>query len=178
MDRRGRKKLKIFLSLERRNYTNKLISTLEINGNIIKDPIKISEAQNQFFETLYAEILNQNDPNYQDSLDELLLNNDMPKLTVEQTEASDKPINESEILKSIKMLSNRKSPGSDGLLSDFYNFIWCDIKYLLTHSIIYAMQKGVLSIEQKRRIITLVPKKSKNRLYLKNWRLISLLNTD
>ncbi len=40
------------------------------------------------------------------------------------------------------------------------------------------MQKGVLSIEQKRGIITLIPKKGKNRLYLNIFRLISLLNTD
>ncbi len=77
----GETNSKYILSLEKRNYTNKLISTLEINGNIIKDPTKISEAQNQFFETVFAETLNQNDPNYQDS-DEFLLNNDMPKLTV------------------------------------------------------------------------------------------------
>ncbi len=117
-----------FLSLEKRNYTNKLISTLEMNGNIIKDPIKISEVLNQFFKTLYAETLNQNDPNYQDSLDECLLNKDMSKLTVQLKEACNKPINESEILKSITNLSNGKTPGSDGLPSD-----------LLTHSIIYAM---------------------------------------
>ncbi len=77
----------------------------------------------------------------------------MPKLTSEQKEACDKPINESEILKSIKKITIGKTPGSDGLPSDFYKFFWCDIKYLLTHSIIYVKQKGVLSIEQ---IITLI----------------------
>ncbi len=40
------------------------------------------------------------------------------------------------------------------------------------------MQKGVLSIEHKHGIITLIPKKGKNRLHLTNWRPISLLNTD
>ncbi len=85
----------------------------------------------------------------------------MPKLTSEQKEACDKPINESEILKSINKISNGKTSGSDGLPSHFYKFFWCDIKYLLTHSIIFAKQKGVLSIQQKCGIITLIPKKDK-----------------
>ncbi len=40
------------------------------------------------------------------------------------------------------------------------------------------MKKGELSIEQNRGIITLLPPKNKNRLFFKNWRPISLLNTD
>jgi hypothetical protein len=48
----------------------------------------------------------------------------------------------------------------------------------VTNSILYAVKSGDLSIEQKRGIITLIPKKTKNRLYLKNWRPLSLLNTD
>ena len=35
-----------------------------------------------------------------------------------------------------------------------------------------------MSISQKRGIITLIPKKDKNRTLLDNWRPISLLNTD
>ncbi len=53
-----------------------------------------------------------------------------------------------------------------------------DIKNLLTESILYAVNSGELSIEQKRGIITLLPKQNKDRLHLKNWSTISLLNTE
>jgi len=41
-----------------------------------------------------------------------------------------------------------------------------------------SFSKGYLSISQRRRLITLLPKKNKPREYLKNWRLITLLNCD
>ena len=88
------------------------------------------------------------------------------------------PITESDILLNLKMLKNGKSPGTDGLPPEFYKFFWIDIKHLVTDSLNYAFTKGEMSIEQKRGILTLLPKKDKNRLYLKNWRPISLLNTD
>ncbi len=92
----------------------------------------------------------------------------MPKLNMEQKEFSDKPISGAEILTSIKKLHSSKTPGSDGLPADFYKFFWCDIKNLWAQSIIYAMVKGELSVKQKHGIITLLPKKGKNRLHLKN----------
>ena len=42
----------------------------------------------------------------------------------------------------------------------------------------YAYDIGELSIEQKRSILNIIPKKDKDIRYLKNWRPISLLNTD
>ena len=49
---------------------------------------------------------------------------------------------------------------------------------IITDSFNYAFQKGELSISQRQGIIRLIPKKDKNLSYLKNWRPISLLNTD
>jgi hypothetical protein len=40
------------------------------------------------------------------------------------------------------------------------------------------MEKGEMSIDQRRGVINLIPKKDKDVRYLKNWRPISLLNTD
>ncbi len=85
----------------------------------------------------------------------------MPKLNMEQKEFCDKHINEAEILISIKKLCSSKTPGSDGLPAHFYKFFWCDIKNLLAQSITYAMVKSEVSVEQKRGIITLLPKKVK-----------------
>ena len=42
----------------------------------------------------------------------------------------------------------------------------------------YAFQTGNLSISQRLGIISLIPKKDKNLEFLKNWRPITLLNTD
>ena len=42
----------------------------------------------------------------------------------------------------------------------------------------YAFENGSLSITQKLGVISLIPKKEKDKNYLKNGRLISLLNND
>ena len=42
----------------------------------------------------------------------------------------------------------------------------------------YALTKGELSLDQRRAVISLIPKKDKDRLFIRNWRPISLLTTD
>ena len=60
-------------------------------------------------------------------------------------------------------MKNTKALGTDGLTVE---------------SFVYAYSLGELSIDQKRGIIKLLPKKDKILQFLKNWRPISLLNTD
>ena len=48
----------------------------------------------------------------------------------------------------------------------------------MLNSFLYAFEKGILSIEQRRAILALLPKGDKDTRYLKNWRPLSLLNTD
>ncbi len=49
MDRRRRKSTKYFLNLEEKNYLNKLISTLEVDGKQMTDPRIISQTQTSFY---------------------------------------------------------------------------------------------------------------------------------
>ena len=53
-----------------------------------------------------------------------------------------------------------------------------DIKQFLLSSINYALELGKLSPEQRRAIISLLPKKRQRPRLFKNWRPISLLNVD
>jgi hypothetical protein len=70
------------------------------------------------------------------------------------------------------------SPGNDGLTVEFYKFFWDEIKHTFFASIIEGKIKGVLSISQRQAIIKLIEKKDKDKLKIKNWRPISLLNVD
>ncbi len=80
------------MPLGKNNYTNKLISTLEVNGKFVKDHANISKAQTNFYQNFYSERLNEQNANYQNSLDEFLTNNEMPKFNNEEKIFCDRSI--------------------------------------------------------------------------------------
>ena len=75
-------------------------------------------------------------------------------------------------------MNNNKSPGSDGLTTEFYKIFWNDIKYYFVNSINTSYDSGHLTQLQKQGIISLIPKKDKELTNLNNWRPITLLNID
>ena len=88
-------------------------------------------------------------------------------------------ISEKECFEAIKTMSKDKTPGSDGLPTNFYQLFWEDIKGILCNVFNDCYQNGEMTTSMKRGIITLLPKKKgKDALHLKNWRPITLLNTD
>lgn len=78
----------------------------------------------------------------------------------------------------LKLFIKEQTPGTDGLTAEFYLRFWNEISNHLVLCFNEATALGELSISQKQGIISLIPKKSKEILLLKNWRPISLLNTD
>ncbi len=102
----GEKNSKFFLSLEKRNYTNQLISQLNVNGKVIKDQKNIYNAQKNIYQNLYSEILNSNDISYKDSLDNFINKNPMKRLSDEEHMLCDRPITENKILQCLKNLNN------------------------------------------------------------------------
>ena len=49
---------------------------------------------------------------------------------------------------------------------------------MLFESLKYSFQSGILSLDQRRGIINLIPKQDKDLRYLRNWRPLTILNTD
>ena len=173
----GEKNTKYFLNLEKKNAIDKHIcQLLTTDGETITDPKTILLEQRRFFEKLYSE------PDSIHSTSNDYLNdtfvNTLPQLSEDESKTCEGLVTESECANSLKNMQNGKSPGCDGFTVEFYKVFWKNIKSLLVESINSAFEKGELSFDQKRGIITLIPKKGKIRLLLKNWRPISLLNTD
>ncbi len=169
------KNTKFFLSLEKRNYKNKTITSLENNNKITEDPDEIAELCKNYYEKLYS---SRDLPIKPEDDDSNTFFEHIPSLTTEQKYLCEGKLSSNECLKALKDMKNGKTPGLDGFTAEFYKFFWVDIKDIVIDSLNYAFDSGMLSLEQKRGVITLVPKKDKTRLLLKNWRPISLLNTD
>ena len=79
---------------------------------------------------------------------------------------------------SLKSMESNKTPGTDGIPVEFYKVFWNDVKPFFLASINTSHAKGLLSISQRRGLLTLIPKKDKSSCDIKNWRPISLLNCD
>ena len=164
------------MNLEKRNYNVKHIKKLIIGQNTITDPIAILTEQKNYFNNLYAS--KQKLDGIADTESKFLENPAIPKLTEDQKKLCDQKLHAYDYGNALKKLANNKSPGSDGLTTNFYKFFWPDICNLLIESYEYTYKDKQLSQEQKLAIINLIPKKDKDLKFLKNWRPVSLLNTD
>ena len=171
----GEKNTKYFLNLEKQNYNARYIKKLITQNDAeVTKPENILAEEKRFYEELYTSKNIENE-----SMETEFLNSKrMPKLNNIEKQICDSPLRIDEIAKAIMQLKNDKSPGNDGFTTNFYKFFWPDIKYLLFDSFKYSFKVKMLSDNQRRGILNLLPKPNKDLRYLKNWRPVSLLNTD
>ncbi len=162
-----------FKAEEKKNYNVRYIRSLyRDDDTITSDPKEILEEEEKYYKMLYSK------PDNQIIDTNLFQHPDIPKLSQEDLEICDATITLEELGKALRNLPNNKTPGTDGLTSEFYKFFWVNIKDLVFSSLKYAYTNGSLSIEQRRGILALIPKKDKDFRKLKNWRPLTLLNTD
>ena len=168
---------KYFLNMEKRNYNKRYIKKLETGyGLEITDPSEILNEQKKFYSDLYSSSnLNVRSNN---AADKTLSNIPIPKLNNLEKKLCDENLTISEIAMALRELPNDKTPGSDGFTTNFYKFFWSDIRMLLYDSFAYTFSNGSLSDDQRRGIINIIPNDGKDLRFLRNWRPVSLLNTD
>ena len=168
---------KYFCALEKRNYTNRIINKVVKEGQIITDPKGILREQADFYKTLYKSSTKSIEES-QSYSQEFLVPENLTILNEEQHQSCEGEITKQELLNALKKMANNKSPGSDGYQAEFYKFFWRDLGHFLWRSLSHGYNSGILSITQRQGIISCLPKGDKPRQFLKNWRPISLLNTD
>ena len=89
-------------------------------------------------------------------------NNNMNILNENDKTSCEGFISEHECLLALKDMKNNKSPGSDGISTEFYKIFWNDIKLYYVNPLNYSFQNGDLTDLQKQSVITLLPKTDKD----------------
>ena len=164
---------KYFLNLEKRHFKQGTISQLKINETdfVTCDKAILSECES-FYKHLYTSKVN-NDfaSHFFQQANETILSH-------EEQNFCEGFLFEKECAEAVKSMDSNKTPGTDGLPAEFYKIFWKDISTLLVSALNYAFEFGCLSTTQRRGVIKLIPKKDAELYYIKNWRPITLLNTD
>ena len=166
--REGEKTTKYFFSLEKRNFSQKTMHRLNVNGDIITEQKNIMAEQIKFYEDLYR------------SNKEIcfnLTNTTDVKLSDNQVQAMDKDISLQEATTALNEMKNDRAPGCDGLTTNLFKVIWSKIGPQMIKLFNFCYTTGRLNPSARRGIITLIPKK-KDPSYLRNWRPLTLLNID
>ena len=172
----GEKNTKYFLNLEKRHFREGTISRLKKNEEefVTADKSILHECK-VFYEDLFSSKI---ETEYlTPETNSFFLENDTV-LSKEESDSIEGSLTKQECFNALKDMESGKSPGTDGLPSEFYQCFWKEISDPLLRALNYGFEVGQLSISQRRGIIKLIPKKSEELYYIKNWRPLTLLNCD
>jgi exonuclease III len=168
-----------FFQKEISNAKIKNITSLTLeDGTKVKDPTEILQKQKEYYDNLYTQPRCHNLQNRNDAEQEFLQHDNLTKISNEDKNTLEDDLTNAEIANAVLALPNGRSPGADGISIEFYKFFWKQIKDLVIQSINHAIETGNMSNDQKRGVLSLIPKRDKDINLLKNWRPITLLNAD
>lgn len=169
----GEKSTSYFFNLEKQRALNKNVKKLMINNSEITNQKHILNKLAEFYEKLYK----QSDTDL-DCEHEFLTQNSIPKLNDIEQQSCEGPITIQECELILSKFKKNKSPGNDGIPIEFYLEFWKEIGSTLINSYNYSFEHGKLTTSQRQAVISLISKPGKDKLYIENWRPISLLNID
>lgn len=169
----GEQNSSYFFNLERQRGKRNTIHHLNINGTVTNDPKAISLFCYNFYANLYRS-------NYCSDSATSLLNSLKNTNTISdlEKECCDKNLVLDEVIDAIKLLKCNKSPGCDGIASEFYKQFSDILAPFLLNVFTESIKNHELPPSLSQGIINLIPKPKKDLLLIENWRPISLLNND
>lgn len=169
----GEQNSSYFFKLEKQRQIRNSINKLSINGDILDNYKDISKFCEKFYQNLYKSRFSVK------YMEEFFkdINNVKPIGEPNQI-ICDSPITLKEISDAISKLRLNKSPGTDGLTSEFYKAFSIQLAPFLLQVIAESITKEQLPPSLCQGLITLIPKPQKDILLLDNWRPITLLNND
>lgn len=170
----GEKNSSYFSRLEKTRQGRNALTTLNINNKIVTDPKEIDNEVYRFYQNLYSLCFSEaNSENFFKKVDPFI-----PKIDPDFKTTCDSDLKIEEIDTSIKKMALGKSPGQDGLTTNFYLFFWSDIREMLFEALKECLESNTLLTTMKQVIIVLIPKPKKDKTFIDNLRPITLLNVD
>ena len=163
-------KTKHFFALKKNRSHNKQMCATKLHSSeVSRNANTILNQQSEFYKKLYT-----SDPSVR-----FMYKNSENKLSDDvQQRLLNSEINLSEIAMAIKEMPRNRMPGSDGLPVDFYKMFYVKLKILLMALFEHCFKVGRLHSSARKGVITLILKKDRDLLLIKNWCPITLLCCD
>ena len=166
----GEKSSKYFYGLEKIKASNKTIKFLITDsGERISHKDKIMAEQIKY----YSKLCSSNK-----SVQFKYVNQTDIKLSDSDKERLDEPITFEEFSTAVFQMPNNKSPGIDGLSIEVIKVFFKQIGTQLFETIQWCVQHGQLTLSMRRGLLCLIPKKDRDPCRIKNWRPLTLMNSD
>ena len=167
----GEKNSKMFFSLEKSKYFQKNMKCVISDcGKHITDQKSILDEQYKFYKGLYTK-----DPTVNFNLTRSI---NEPFLDEESKLLCDAELKIEELYDAIMTLRPNKCPGGDGLTAEFYRTFYKELSVPLYRMYLHSYNTGIFPLSTRRGIISLLPKKNKDKRYISNARPLSILNVD
>ena len=151
------------------------ISQINIQSTgLTTSPLEINAAFKSFYSNLYTSEPPPTDSNMNKFFDSI----EIPTIDTVTRLSLNQPITLEEILNSIREMNNSKSPGPDGLPSEFYKKFSTQLAPLLLDMFNHSLSIGTLPKTLTEATISVILKRDKNPAECSSYRPISLLNVD
>ena len=164
--------IKYFFALVKNVQATNLMNSLRgDNGKVVHESKDNLGEVRSFYRDIYEE------EEIVESEMDMMLRKIRKKVSRQGKVLCDSPLQLDDMTRSVKAMENGKSPGSDGLTSNFYKAFWDILDPDLRDTLTFCMNRGELTPSHRHAITSCLYMKGDKSL-ISNWRPIFLLNTD